>query len=146
MAHDSVPASEFPVFVKDATDAWIAIEGVNTFTLTPSSKEGDNSDFDNPGVERVLITSRGTMMKIDGNAHWDVDSGARSAGQARVLSFAGERGHLAVASFRVLLPGDQEYLLTGSVTATAFGGGVNDLAKFEVEVKASEDPIIQAIA
>jgi hypothetical protein len=145
VSFDTIPANTFPLYIQTAPLTFVKVGGLNTITLSPSKKEADTTTFDNAGWDSSTVVSRGLTVKGAGHALYD-PSGAKDPGQVACEGYATEIGTAARATFEIRTPGSHAYRFTGDVTVTAFGGGANDVAAWDVEIKVSAEPTVETVA
>ena len=145
MAENSVLAREFPLAINTGTTetpAWTAIEGIKSLSLAPQTKEADTNTFSNAGWETSRIVSRGLNVTCDGLAQYDAD-GVKDAGQAQCEAYSLLTGRAGVAEFKIDLPESGDYYrFSGHVKVTEFGGDVDAVSVWKMEIKVQAQPTL----
>lgn len=144
MTLKAVPGSLFPVSIKTGATTWTVIDGVDTVTPNPSSKDADTTMFSNAGWQSSMVVSRGLEVKVSGKAVWDKTTHEKDPGQAAVEALANALGSDAEGEFRIALPGDKAIQFTADVKdAFIFASaGAEDVAKWECQLKVSAAPTV----
>lgn len=146
VSYDTIPAHNFPLYIQTGTSvapSWTEVKGINTITLAPSKREADTTTFDTAGWDRSTVLARGLTVTASGLALYDA-SGVKDPGQVACEALGTEIGTAARGTFEIHTPSGAKYRFTGDVMVTAFGGSVNDVAQWSVEVKVSAEPTVIA--
>ena len=137
MSYDTVPASTFPLSIQTGTveaPTWTEVAGINSITVTPSRRDADTTTFANAGWDQATVVGRGATVAAAGCAMYDA-SGVKDPGQVACEALADEIGTAARGTFRIALPGGKAFEFSGDVNVTPFGGGVSDVARWEMEIR-----------
>lgn len=148
MSYDTIPAHNFPLFIQTGSEiapTWTEVKGINTITLAPSKREADTTTFDTAGWDRSTVLARGLTVTASGLALYDA-AGIKDPGQVACEALGTEIGTAARGTFEIQTPSGTAYRFTGDVMVTAFGGGVNDVAQWSVEIKVSAEPTVEMAA
>ena len=148
MSFDTVPASTFPLSIQTGTElapVWTEVGGINSITVTPSRRDADTTTFANAGWDQATVVGRGSTVAASGFAIYDA-AGVKDPGQVACEALADEIGSAARGTFRVSLPGGKAFEFTGDVNVTPFGGGVSDVARWEMEIRVATPPSIVTVA
>jgi hypothetical protein len=141
MAITKVLARDWTFEVKNASNVYIPIKGVNTFSLSPSANKAETTDFDSNGWAENMVASRGLSLKLSGFHLEDVQDGTRDPGQERVELLSTLVGPASVGQFRMTSPGGKVKEFSATANVTAPGGGNDDAASWEVEIEVTGAPI-----
>lgn len=145
-AYDSLNNNGFVVSVETATDTWTALEGRQSLTLTVGEKTYDATTADIAGWSRDKIISRSLEVKVEGLGYYETTTGAKAPGQAFCEGLSALTGDAAEGTFRVTLPESGKFFeFTGSVSVTAFGGGMSDGSKWSMDVKTTQPPTVVTV-
>lgn len=148
MSYDTVPASTFPLSIQTGTElapAWTEVGGINSITVTPSRRDADTTTFANAGWDQATVVGRGATVAASGFALYDA-AGVKDPGQVACEALADEIGAAARGTFRVTLPGGKAFEFSGDVNVTPFGGGVSDVARWEMEIRVATPPSVVTVA
>lgn len=145
MTENSVLAREFPISINTGTTetpVWTVIEGIKSLTLAPSTKEADTNTFSNAGWDTSRVVSRGLTVTCDGLAQYD-ENGVKDAGQDACEGYGVLTGRAGVAEFKIELPEtDDYYRFSGHVKVTEFGGDVDAVSTWKLEIKVQAQPTL----
>jgi hypothetical protein len=112
----------------------VAIGGITSFTIGHDNNQADISDFDDPGVRKHVVTSRGQTVTVEGNYLEDSTPGTgRDAGQDAVEVLAAAIGTAAVGELTIISPGGTSKTEYGSFKMADYGGGNEDPTKWGFE-------------
>ena len=125
----------------DTPDTFIAINGLNSLTHSPSTTRADTTSFDSNGRDEHLPASRGESWSLSGFSIEDVATGERDAGQLRVEELGRIVGPAGIARYRITSPGGNTITFSASAEVTIHGGGHNDAAAWGAEVTVTGEPI-----
>lgn len=143
MGYVPIPATLFPLSIKTGS-TWTPVGGLKTLSYSTSKQEADTTTFDTAGWNRSMITSRGATVSASGDALFDED-GVKDPGQAACEAAGDEIGAAAEATFRIALPSGDALEFTGTVTCTPFGGGVNAVAEWKVDITVTNPPTVENV-
>lgn len=135
MTCTKVLARNWTIEVYDGTE-WVAIGGLNTFTLSSEKESTETTTFDSGGRAEHLPTQRANTISAEGYYDED-DTGTRDAGQTEVESLASSIGCDGIGELHLASPnGNTERYYEGSFNLSDIGGGTNDSTTwgFEFEV------------
>jgi hypothetical protein len=99
-SYDTVPATNFPLFVETATDVWVEVDGVSQGTRTNSKKSQETSRFSRPDFIVQDNFANGITFSYSGFAVFS-DAGVKDPGQAKCEDYSNENGRLNVGHFRI---------------------------------------------
>jgi hypothetical protein len=112
-----------------------AIGGLISFSMAGTKTDADMTDFDSNGNEEHLPASRGGTVQVESFYKEDPSTGARDAGQAKVVTSNAAVGSDAIEEYVLTSPAGTTHTFDGSVNVTNVGGGNTDGAKFNFEIK-----------
>jgi len=141
MAASKFLARDLTIQVEDVTpNDWIAIDGLNSLTHSPSISRADTTDFGSNGRAEHIVSQRAESWALAGFTIIDVGSGERDAGQARCEVLGLARGLGALGRFKITDPGGNTITFDGSCEVTLHGGGHNDPAAWKCGIEVSGEP------
>lgn len=149
MAVTKVLARGFDFEVDDGleTSSFLAIGGINTFSVSPSKNDAETTDFDSEGWAEHLVASRGLEIELEGYYMEDEEDGTRDEGQERIEEVAELIGAESIVPFRMTTPGGTTIAMNVSVNASPFGtstgGGNDDPAGWSATLVVSGKPTIE---
>lgn len=148
MSDNSVLAREFPLHVNTGTTAsptWTLVDGIKTITVNPQKKDAESNVFSSGGWIRKRVTARGLSISADGLAFYDED-GVKDPGQVACEEYARALGAAGEGDFLIHLPGDEGMRFTAAVSCTEFGGGLDDLTQWKLELDVNSVPVYGPLA
>lgn len=106
---------------------WVGINGINTWSHSPTKNDADTTTFDDDGRMSHLPASRGDGFGIQGLYHEDPETGERDAGQAACDAWAQGIGPVdGIREFRITSPAGNTRTFEASASVTSGGGGNDD--------------------
>jgi hypothetical protein len=144
VSYGTIEASNFPLYIKTNT-TWTKVAGLNTITLAPSVRETDTTTFDNNGWDSSTVLARGLTVTGSGYALYDA-AGLKDPGQVACEALNTQVGAAAQGEFEIRTPGSKAYRFKGHVNVTAFGGGINDVAQWNVEITVNVKPTVETLS
>lgn len=116
---------------------WVEINGVNSWSHSPTGNDADTTTFDEDGRMSHLKASRGDSFTLQGLILMDESTGDRDAGQAAVEAWADEIGPDSLKQFRITAPDTSTLVFLASATVTHGGGGNDDPSAWNVDLVTS---------
>src|SRR5690606_15606183 len=95
MALVKVLARDWKVEIESGNN-FIAVNGVNSFTIEFSKTDANTTSFDTAGWDEHIVASRGATITVEGFYLEDPSTGDRDPGQAAVESLAEKVGHESI--------------------------------------------------
>lgn len=112
--------------LETATDEWVQVKGLNSWTHAPQSTDADTTTFDENGRQSHLKASRGDQFTLAGLALEDPDTAAQDPGQEAVEAWADEIGTDSIKRFRITTAAGRVIgPFNASATVTRGGGDKN---------------------
>ena len=141
MACTKVLARDWTIEVYDGTE-WVAIGGLNTFTLSSDKESTETTTFDSNGRAEHLPTQRANTISAEGYLEVDADTQEQDAGQAEVESLAAAVGCDGIGELHLASPnGSNEKYFEGSFNLSDIGGGTNDSTTWGFEFEVTGEPV-----
>lgn len=143
-------AREWYLEVQDsAGSAWERIAGLNSLTPSGATTMVDVTDFEDEGFLRQYVGQRdGT---VTASCHYaEAADGTKGDGIARVETLLGEVGPDSIGKFRIRRPLATSAVafdasVSGPITLTGSGGGLNDPNAFDIELMISGEPAVATV-
>lgn len=136
-----VLARQWKIFIEsDVADAFQAIAGIESFTLSSGSETTDTSDFDTDGYAEGFVSGRSNELSLEGAYVVDPTSKARDVGQKLVEALATKIGHESLKAIRLVSPAQEVTEYQCHATLGDKGGGVSDKTSWGVTLGVSGKP------
>lgn len=111
----------------DGGTTWVAIGGLDKFSVTHSQQETETTDFASAGEYEGQVMQRGKGIKLEGARLKDPATGALDPGQTIVENLAAAVGTSSVGMLHFAAPGDTSWEVWNCFVALEDqGGGNND--------------------
>jgi len=124
---------EFEIEDTGTPGTYVAIGGLNTFTLGRDSEDFDTTTYGSGGYAESQIMQRSKNLKLEGFRLVDPTTGVLDPGQAAVEALAEAVGDASLGSFRFAAPGDTTWeIWTANCELGDQGGGNNDKVSWSV--------------
>lgn len=125
-----------------AVPVWTPIGGLTSLTFDSDKTDTEDTDFDSAGYAEHKVVQRAYSIKLEGFYKEDPVTGSRDAGQSALMALADAIGYDSLKPYRVTTPGGNVtiYQVSAKVNSPA-GGGLNDNAKFDVDLTVSGKPV-----
>lgn len=131
MADNTYLARGYTFEVKNASDTYVEIGGVDNWTPSDAAVDADTTTFDDDGNTSHVKASRSFTVTLAGKQISD------DTGQAEVISWAKLKGPDSLRDFRITDPDGNTKVFKASATYTVGGGGTDGVSTFSIAVTRS---------
>ena len=122
---------------------WVAIEGLDSVTITNAETSADTSDFDDEGWGSSIVAMRNQTVMLAGKSKMDPVTRAPMPGQAFVEALGEIVGDGGYGDFRITRPSGSRRRFEAVVKCDPYGGGIGEASKWTAELKTNGKPVTE---